>query len=596
MKKTKLTRSLLAACSIVALSAVMYGCSSGPSQDEYDAAKAATAEAEAEAKASADAAAVAVAAKATADTAAAAAAEAKATAEAAADKARLAQEAAETQSALDAQAKIDADAAAAKADEDARIAQEAADAAQMVADAAIKAQMDAEAERDDAQMALEDNQQETQDAATLAHLRKLVRLHTGLSNPDTGNVEEGDHGAPAISATHGMPAGSGAAPKVGTTTGAADEINGFSGTQLDWMDDDYMHTITVYTDIDETTGVPIGQKYDLANGFLELVETPNVTERGQVAFTGEEIESDDFVKVNDRTHSFNADGPDADSDPDHVAFVGTYDGAEGVYRCSTVDGTDSACTSMRNSSDVLTLSAGWTFTPDSGAMVQVTDGIYTYFGWWLRENLDAPPNTRGLSAQTFAGVNGGTEEDPTVSSAIVGLIGTAKFAGGAAGKFAVYDAVVNQVDGGHFTADANLTADFDTEIISGMIDNFMFGDRTPNEPWSVALMATNMETDVGADATENEGLHFTTVDDTEFDHDGDSTTDGLMQVGAGTQWSIGGRKEDAAGNWGGTFHDTGRNDSTPGYAVGEFSAEFGTVGRMLGAFGTDNVTPDRDAQ
>ena len=39
MKKTKLTRSLLAACSIVALSAVMYGCtgSSGPSQDEYDA-------------------------------------------------------------------------------------------------------------------------------------------------------------------------------------------------------------------------------------------------------------------------------------------------------------------------------------------------------------------------------------------------------------------------------------------------------------------------------------------------------------------------------------------------------------------------------
>ena len=43
MKKTKLTRSLLAACSIVALSAVMYGCAhtdSGPSQDELDAANA----------------------------------------------------------------------------------------------------------------------------------------------------------------------------------------------------------------------------------------------------------------------------------------------------------------------------------------------------------------------------------------------------------------------------------------------------------------------------------------------------------------------------------------------------------------------------
>ena len=63
MKKTKLTRSLLAACSIVALSAVMYGCahSSGPSQDELDAANAGhgcgRAEAAAAAAAAADAAA-----------------------------------------------------------------------------------------------------------------------------------------------------------------------------------------------------------------------------------------------------------------------------------------------------------------------------------------------------------------------------------------------------------------------------------------------------------------------------------------------------------------------------------------------------------
>ena len=64
MKKTKLTRSLLAACSIVALSAVMYGCTSDGSENdlkatqddlaqvEMDAAKAAE-----DAKAAADAAA-----------------------------------------------------------------------------------------------------------------------------------------------------------------------------------------------------------------------------------------------------------------------------------------------------------------------------------------------------------------------------------------------------------------------------------------------------------------------------------------------------------------------------------------------------------
>ena len=78
MKKTKLTRSLLAACSIVALSAVAYGCSSGVSQTEADRQ---AAEAAAQAKAEAEAAAAAAAAEAAA-AAAAAAAEAAAQAEA----------------------------------------------------------------------------------------------------------------------------------------------------------------------------------------------------------------------------------------------------------------------------------------------------------------------------------------------------------------------------------------------------------------------------------------------------------------------------------------------------------------------------------
>ena len=78
MKKTKLTRSLLAACSIVALSAVAYGCSSGISQSEADRQ---AAEAAAAAQAEAEAAAAAAAAEAAA-AAAAAAAEAAAQAEA----------------------------------------------------------------------------------------------------------------------------------------------------------------------------------------------------------------------------------------------------------------------------------------------------------------------------------------------------------------------------------------------------------------------------------------------------------------------------------------------------------------------------------
>ena len=63
MKKSKVTRSLLAAVSVVALSAVMYGCSSGVSQSEADRQ---AAEAAAEAQAAAEAAAAAAAAEAAA--------------------------------------------------------------------------------------------------------------------------------------------------------------------------------------------------------------------------------------------------------------------------------------------------------------------------------------------------------------------------------------------------------------------------------------------------------------------------------------------------------------------------------------------------
>ena len=606
MKKTKLTRSLLAACSIVALSAVMYGCAhtdSGPSQDELDEANAATAAAEAEAKTNAEAAAAAVEAKADADAAAEVARMAREAADAAAEEARLAREAAEAQSALDAQAKIDADAAAAEADEDARIAREAADAAQMVADEAKAAQMAAEEERDAAKMALAENQEQAQDEEDAADIAKLKRLHRGLSNDD-GDVAEGFDTAPGISATHGEPVESEAAPEDGTTTGGADEIAGFSGTQNDWSDANFKNTQTIYTDIDETTGIPFGQVYDASLGYL-TIETDTADPN---------IAADGFVNVHRRAHDDNADGPDADTDPDHVAFEGTYQGAEGVYRCDDAD--DMGCTSTRDSDDTVALSDGWTFTPNPGAMVKVKDGIYMYFGWWLRENLNAPANTGGLSVQTFFGVKDG-DGDRIESTGITALIGEATFEGAAVGKFAVYDpaeAGGNAIIGGHFTADATLTADFDTAAgpgtIKGTIHNFILnGDGGPGDPWSVALMSTPLnDTATLGDAAivgENANLHFDSTGD-DFDHDGDPDTPVLTDGGYGTQWSIGGRKEARAGDWGGTFYDStdgdamadtpGRSDGTPGYAVGEFSAEYGTIGRMLGAFGTSNSEADRDPQ
>ena len=81
MKKTKLTRSLLAACSIVALSAVMYGCTSDGSENDLVATQDDLEQAQAERDAALAAQATAEAEAAAANMAAEAAATAQATAE-----------------------------------------------------------------------------------------------------------------------------------------------------------------------------------------------------------------------------------------------------------------------------------------------------------------------------------------------------------------------------------------------------------------------------------------------------------------------------------------------------------------------------------
>ena len=140
MKKTKLTRSLLAACSIVALSAVMYGCvhsGDGPSQSELDAAEAAAAAAAAEAAAAAQA-------QEAAEAEAAAAAQAQETAEAEAAEAAEAQEAAEAEAEAAAKAQAEAEAqAAADLEETQAAAAEAAMAAMTASTEAAASAMSA---------------------------------------------------------------------------------------------------------------------------------------------------------------------------------------------------------------------------------------------------------------------------------------------------------------------------------------------------------------------------------------------------------------------------------------------------------------------
>ncbi len=184
MKKTKLTRSLLAACSIVALSAVMYGCSSSGenaantradnAEDtaaqllaERDAALAAQATAEAERDAANAARDAALAAQATAEAerdaantardaavaARMAAEQAQANAEAAQMAAEQAQANAEAAQMAAEQAQADAEAAQGMAESERDAANMARDAANAARDAALAAQATAEMERDAANAA-----------------------------------------------------------------------------------------------------------------------------------------------------------------------------------------------------------------------------------------------------------------------------------------------------------------------------------------------------------------------------------------------------------------------------------------------------------
>ena len=521
MKKTKLTRSLLAACSIVALSAVMYGCAhtdSGPSQEELDVANAATAAAEA--KADVDAAAAATAAEEAAATAATAAEEAAAAAATAAEEAAAtAATAAEEAAAAAATAAEEAAAAAATAAEEAAAA--AATAAEEAAAAAATAADDAEAARQAAQDEADRLQRAADKAAHDAMVARLMTLHAGLTDDD-GNVTETEIGVPAISPTHGMPATSKAesydvdANGVVSTTdstllvpafavaemGMADEIDGFSGTLLMRADDDHIDQMTVYTDIDEPTHVPFGQMHPTSTGQLAIVSGTR----------SEDIESDNFAKANLVTHAANADDDDPGDVNDHVAFEGTYQGAEGVYRCEGV----AACMSSRDSDGVVTLAgADWTFTPNAGAMVKVVDGIYMHFGWWLRENKAPEANTGALSAQVFAGSNGA----PITLAATD--IGKVTFEGSAAGKYALDDPLAQTVGGGHFTAAASLAADFGDGSDMGTISGEITGGN-----WSVELLSTVL---TAGGATE---MNFNTVGETEV-----ATA---AAGGAGTKWTIDG--------------------------------------------------------
>ena len=334
---------------------------------------------------------------------------------------------------------------------------------------------------------------------------------------------------------------------VEATDTALTKMGKWQGTELMADTDGEMpsSTVVVYTDITAPKAVAFGEVYTLdGNGNLASATVTLAANRSKV-------KASDFVHTGRKNHD-----PDPDETNDIARVRGTFNGASGEYRCTASSST--ACASHDAGDGVVRLEGTWVFDPDSGAMAMMADPSYAYFGWWLVKSSDGP------EVDVFHGVTdlAGDDANLAAPSDISALGGMATYSGLAAGKYAINPGL-SPASGGHWTADATLTAKWGSEteagMISGMVENFMAGGKAMD--WSVKLG----ETALASTGTFNSGA-------------------GSETEGDDIVWTVGGVDGAESGAWSGGLRAAGDN-GVPMLATGQFNAMHGAVGHILGAFG-----------
>ena len=168
---------------------------------------------------------------------------------------------------------------------------------------------------------------------------------------------------------------------------------------------------------------------------------------------------------------------------------GRFDGAMGTYECTSSD-----CSVTVNDKGKATEIAGsWTFTPDSGAMVDVADKDYMHYGFWLDTKTKDGAVSSYDTVQTFA-----FSSLPDAAGTLDEVTGTAEYSGGAAGVYVHNtlnpDSTVAVKTSGRFTADVSLNVAFDGSTtrkensIHGSISNFQL-EHGESHNWNVGITA-----------------------------------------------------------------------------------------------------------
>ena len=249
-----------------------------------------------------------------------------------------------------------------------------------------------------------------------------------------------------------------------------------------------------------------------------------------------------------------------------ITEAGSFHGVRGTYTCTPTD-AQSTCSATLATKGLTLAGGAWTFKPTNAEarVTETADSDYSSYGWWLRTKADG-----SLTASAFVD-DRGTAPTTDITALVAG---SATYRGGAAGKYALSSVTGGTNDAGHFTARATLEADFGKDEVTGTIDQFMADGESKD--WTVELKKSALFNDgtVIGDRTRT-GIDTAAA-----------TADDVAQK---TVWTIGETAAAASGEWSGALKDTAntKTDTTgvPKVGTGTFYTEYGTAGRMVGAFG-----------
>ena len=400
---------------------------------------------------------------------------------------------------------------------------------------------DLQAQIDDLEQKLKDKQDAEAEAADMANRAKLNKLAKGIG------VAADD-----LSGTVTRASASRAKPKDAMDGDAPHAISGWNGSSYSTK----TVTTVVYNDKAADSSSPFNKRFtisaddDATKGKVVLV----------AAMHGKLIDIPGLP-----THASH-DGVDIGS----VNGVrGTLAGAGGTF--TSQSGTVSVGISAEDGSPTWE-TGNLLFEPDSAtATVMMPDSTYMNLGWWLTEEESGGD----LTVKVAAWAKGAEYTNSNFDA----LIGKATFEGVAVGKYTHKS--VNDINGGHFNADAMLVMDFDgadAGNLRGTIDNFMQDGESIGDGWKVEL-----------------GLAATTAGDPSTFNPMTGavmTATGVEDIPSGAMGTFGNQK--TLGTWDAMFVDNTRNDGMPGGVTGQFHiGEASHPINMVGAFAASNMEADQ---